>query len=273
MKVLPVKVRKWKHRLGFFELPPSPMPANRFRHPVSTRAIQILLLAGAGVAAAWFAYSAKRRSLSPQRFTVEDRLNQVGQTARARLAPHFQNAAVPYPPEALAFLGLKEEKCLEVYAHHEGNWIPVVQFPILAASGGPGPKLREGDFQVPEGVYHVESLNPNSAFHLSLRLNYPSPEDWAQARKDGRTEPGSDIMIHGSAVSAGCLAMGDPAIEQLFTLAADTGLKNIRVLLVPWDLRRRGAPATQWDWMDERYQHLHTLLQELPPFPGSPNIN
>ena len=33
-------------------------------------------------------------------------------------------------------------------------------------SGTLGPKLREGDRQVPEGLYGIESLNPNSLFHL-----------------------------------------------------------------------------------------------------------
>ena len=44
-------------------------------------------------------------------------------------------------------------------------------------------------------------------------------------------------MIHGSSVSVGCLAMGDPAIEELFVLAAETGLENIKVILSPVDFR------------------------------------
>ena len=38
-------------------------------------------------------------------------------------------------------------------------------------------------------------------------------------------------MIHGNAVSIGCLAMGDSAAEDLFVLAALTGIKNIDVIL------------------------------------------
>ena len=56
--------------------------------------------------------------------------------------------------------------------------------PVLGASGGLGPKLREGDRQVPEGVYSIVYLNPNSVAHLSLALGYPNAFDRAHA--DGR---------------------------------------------------------------------------------------
>ena len=46
-------------------------------------------------------------------------------------------------------------------------------------------------------------------------------------------------MIHGNAVSIGCLAMGNSGAEDLFVLAADTGLKNITVVLSPFDFRRK----------------------------------
>ena len=50
-------------------------------------------------------------------------------------------------------------------------------FAILGASGEIGPKLPEGDRQVPEGVYRIVYLNPNSIAHLSLALSYPNPFD------------------------------------------------------------------------------------------------
>lgn len=198
------------------------------------------------------------------RYSVEDRLKQVGQRARARMFPFFQRAGLPYPPKEVTLLTLKEERELQVYVLHLGAWHQVLNFEILGASGGPGPKLREGDYQVPEGIYKIESLNPNSAFHLSLRVNYPSPEDWEQARLDGREMPGSDIMIHGGNASVGCVAIGDPAIEQLFTLVADAGIENIRVLILPWDLRLRQQPYTDLAWMHRRYEDLLKMVNELP---------
>jgi len=201
-------------------------------------------------------------------FSVADRLQQFGSQARLRLKPDFDRAKVSYPPHRVTLLGLKQEKILQIYASGT-NGIPrfIRSYPILAASGGPGPKLREGDGQVPEGIYGIESLNPNSRFHVSLRVNYPNAFDRARANKEGRTNLGGDIMIHGNAVSIGCLAMGDQAAEDLFVLAADTGLKGVTVLLAPVDFRKSnsipktaGTPA----WTDALHAQIKTKLTELP---------
>jgi hypothetical protein len=179
------------------------------------------------------------RKVSGRSYSVADRLDQYGDGARAALAEHFSRAGVAYPPRALTLVGLKKEKRLELYAGGSADKQDyILAFPILAASGRAGPKLREGDLQVPEGLYKIESFNPNSQFHLSLRVNYPNAFDRDKARTEGRNNLGGDIMIHGSSVSIGCLAIGDSAIEQLFVLAADTQLKNIDVLIAPLDFRR-----------------------------------
>jgi murein L,D-transpeptidase YafK len=128
--------------------------------------------------------------------------------------------------------------------------------------------LREGDDQVPEGIYPIESLNPNSTFHLSLRVGYPNSFDRDQAGKDGRTKLGGDIMIHGSFVSAGCLAMGDEAVEDLFVLAADTGLKNLEVIISPVDFRVGKAvppPTSLPAWSNRLYDGIKAKLVEFPP--------
>ena len=78
-----------------------------------------------------------------------------------------------------------------------------------------GPKLREGDRQVPEGVYTIANMNPNSISHLSLALSYPNDFDRARAAEDGRADNtlGGSIMIHGGSGSIGCMAVGDEAAE------------------------------------------------------------
>jgi murein L,D-transpeptidase YafK len=170
--------------------------------------------------------------------TIEDRLVQYGVSARARLSPHFTNASVAYPPSALVFIGLKEEKILQVYAKSGTNGFKFIRaYPIQAASGVAGPKLREGDKQVPEGIYAIDLLNPNSSYHLSMQVSYPNAFDRAQAAKEGRTNLGGEIMIHGKAKSVGCLAMGDEAAEELFVLAADTKIENMTVIIAPVDFR------------------------------------
>ncbi len=69
-----------------------------------------------------------------------------------------------------------------------------------------------------EGFYRFELLNPNSRFHLSLRVNYPNAEDVARGAAAGVSpqDLGSDIMVHGGAMSIGCLAVGDPGVEEIF---------------------------------------------------------
>lgn len=203
--------------------------------------------------------------------TIADRVEQFGDTVRARLSPAFGRAGVAYPPKRLTLVGLKQEKALEVWvAGDDLRFVHLKTYPILAASGGPGPKLKEGDRQVPEGLYRIESLNPNSLYHLALRVNYPSPFDKAKAAAEGRTNLGGDIMIHGKSASVGCLAMGDEAAEDLFILAADTGIENIAVVLSPVDFRVRELPPDvppAPPWTPELYDSIRAALSALPRAP------
>ncbi len=200
--------------------------------------------------------------------TVEERVKQYGPAARARLEPHFKKAAVPYPPTRLVLVGIKDERRVELHAAGTDGRLRFVRYyRVLGASGELGPKLREGDRQVPEGIYPIESLNPNSRFHLSLRVGYPNAFDRAKGQLDGRDRLGGDIMIHGSNISIGCLAMGDEAAEDLFVLAADTGIKNITVFLTPVDFRRgKSVPkdARVPAWTAGLYSQIQTNLAVVP---------
>ena len=211
--------------------------------------------------------------VSATRKTIDDRLAEYGAAARARLAPSFAAAGVSYPPRRVVLIGLKEERLLEVHAAGaDGVFHFVRDYPVRAASGSAGPKLRRGDKQVPEGIYRVEALNPNSRFHLSLRLDYPNAHDRARAAADGRTDLGGDIMIHGEAASKGCFAMGNPAAEDLFVLAADTGLPKLAVILAPRDLRRQslGENSGRPSWTRELYELIRQELAKYPRADGSP---
>jgi murein L,D-transpeptidase YafK len=143
--------------------------------------------------------------------------------------------------------------------------VKVRSWAVLAASGGAGPKLREGDRQVPEGVYRIDQLNPNSAYHLSLRIDYPNAVDRAQAARDGRQRLGGDIFIHGKDVSVGCLAIGDEAIEELFWLAATVGKDAFTVVIAPTDLRRSPPPEPRGPaWVMDLYRDLQRELEKFP---------
>lgn len=89
-------------------------------------------------------------------------------------------------------------------------------YPVACASGMIGPKVAEGDMQVPEGFYFVPStaMNSNSNYHLSFNIGYPNAYDQAHHRT------GSAIMVHGNCVSIGCLAMTDEKIDEIYTLCA-----------------------------------------------------
>ena len=201
------------------------------------------------------------------RKTVQDRLEQYGHTVQERLLPYFEASKITYPPKKVIFVGLKNEKILEVWACGEqGRFDLIHTYPIFAASGRLGPKLKEGDLQVPEGLYRIESLNPNSMFHLSLRINYPNEFDREQAKHENRTNLGGDIMIHGSSVSIGCLAMGDEVAEDLFILAAETGIENISVILSPVDFRKSTFPEVTYslpEWTDVLYEQIKQELSKL----------
>jgi len=208
----------------------------------------------------------QRRYAQRLREAVEDRVAEYGPAARERMVPWFTVAGVAYPPPAIVLVGLKQERELQVYAADAlGAWQFVRKYPIWAASGGLGPKLAEGDLQVPEGFYHVELLNPFSRHHLSLRLSYPNDFDRARGEEDGRTDLGGDIMIHGGHASAGCLAMGDTAAEELFVLAFDVGMENVEVVLSPTDFRFAKLPALDVPpWTGQLYAELRDALARLP---------
>src|SRR5579862_4701724 len=136
----------------------------------------LLLAGGTGVVLASlfrrrFSDVSERVATKRKEKTVADCLAEYGGAVQERLGPYFAKAQVAYPPSGLVFVGLKEEKELEIYAAGvDGRYRFVRTYPILAASGHAGPKLREGDRQVPEGLYRIASLNPNSLYHLALRI-------------------------------------------------------------------------------------------------------
>lgn len=183
--------------------------------------------------------------------------------AQEDLAPYFRAAGVPYAPSQIKFLAFKAEKKVELWAKHHRKWVYIRQFPILGASGGPGPKLKQGDRQVPEGVYKITYLNPHSDYHLSMKINYPDEFDKAVAAIDRRSNLGGDIFMHGSNVSLGCLAMGDRAIEDLFVLVYKVGLKNTSIVIASNDMRTKrplvakNAP----EWIDKLNHRIMAALE------------
>ncbi len=211
-------------------------------------------------------------------YTVEQRTAEIGPSARRRLRPHFERAGLAYPPARVVLLGLKHERRLEVYVEETpGRMRQVLSYPVLGASGVLGPKTREGDLQVPEGFYEVESLNPNSRYRVSLRVSYPNELDRSIAEVERRGNLGGDIMIHGGSSSVGCLAVGDRAAEELFVLAADSGEDNVEIVLAPVDFRTTDIPPSASeafpDWVRGLHSSLRQAVRALPRRVGATTID
>ncbi len=204
----------------------------------------------------------------PGQWTVEDILQAYGANVTGKLNYYFTKAKVSYPPREVTLIALKQEKKLELWARDSGEFRFIRDYYIMAASGVAGPKLRQGDRQVPEGIYRIEELNPNSHYHLSMKINYPNEFDFFHAVQERRANPGSDIFIHGRTASIGCLAMGDEAIEELFVLTAQVGAENVKVVIAPHDPRTYPLEADSEElpeWTPELYSIISREIEALSP--------
>jgi len=196
--------------------------------------------------------------------TIASVLRRYGPATRRTFEPICRAQKVAWPPQRIYLLAFKQERRLEVWgANADGPYRRLAVYPIRAASGTLGPKRRQGDTQVPEGFYRLPVLNPNSAYHLSIRVDYPSADDVRHSPVP-TNQMGGDIYVHGSNVSIGCLALGDPAIEEVFCLVAQARRGERRILIAPVDFRDPAAgarlPAPAEPWLSERYARLKTSL-------------
>ena len=185
---------------------------------------------------------------TPAQSAEPARLAAARKRCGAELRAAFEKAGVHWPAHEIFLRAVKRERQLELWARNgTGEQFQLVKtLPITAASGGPGPKRREGDMQVPEGFYKVDRFNPASNFHLSLGINYPNASDRIHGDP---VSPGSNIFIHGNRVSIGCVALGDDGIEEIYLAALDSRVRPIRVQLYP---ARMDTP----DWLAWRDAQL-----------------
>jgi L,D-transpeptidase catalytic domain len=202
----------------------------------------------------------------PGQWTVGDVLQAYGKNVKAKLGHYFSKAKVSYPPQEVTLIAFKQEKKLELWARDNGEFRFIRDYFIMAASGEVGPKLRQGDRQVPEGIYRITDLNPNSHYHLSMKINYPNEFDLIHAEQEGRTDLGSDIFIHGKDASIGCLAVGDAAIRELFVLTAQVGVSNVKVVIAPHDPKLYPLLANSEElpeWTSELYTMISREIEAV----------
>ena len=159
----------------------------------------------------------------------------------------------------------KQESELEVWKQRaDGHYYHFKSYPICNWSGELGPKIKQGDKQAPEGFYSVTAgqLNPRSSYYLAFNLGFPNAYD----RSLNRT--GDFVMIHGQCRSAGCYAMTDALIEEIYALGRDSikaGQKAIPVHAFPFrmtDSNMARQASNQWlpFWktLKESYDHFET---------------
>jgi len=163
----------------------------------------------------------------------------------------------------------KEESELEVWKQKDdGHYHHFKTYPICNWSGKLGPKKQQGDKQAPEGFYRVSErlMNPNSNFHLAFNLGYPNSYD----RANGRT--GDFLMVHGDCKSAGCYAMTDALIEEIYALAREAfkgGQEAFTVQALPFrmtdeNMRRHAKDPSYpfWQTLKVGYDHFEYSRQE-----------
>jgi murein L,D-transpeptidase YafK len=128
----------------------------------------------------------------------------------------------------------KKEAELEVWKRaRSGRYVLLKTFPICRWSGQLGPKQKQGDRQAPEGFYSVSprQMNPNSSYYLSFDLGFPNAYDRAHGGS------GAFLMVHGACTSAGCYAMTDEGISEIYAIAREAfagGQKAFQVQAYPF---------------------------------------
>ena len=135
------------------------------------------------------------------------------------LRKQFAAAGLQWPAKQIYIRSFKYDSQLEVWVRNSNSeeFKLFKTYKVCAMAGAIGPKRWKDDYQVPEGFYYVNQFNPKSTYHLSLGLNYPNASD--KILSDS-LQPGSDIFIHGSCITVGCIPIMDPQIEELYLIAA-----------------------------------------------------
>lgn len=152
--------------------------------------------------------------------------------------------------------GFKFEEDLEVWAknRHEEQFQLVTTYKFCQNVGHLGPKRREGDKQIPEGIYSISKFNPNSDFFLSLKIDYPNKSDQVLSHQ---SYPGGLIFIHGGCETIGCIPITDGFIKELYVLCVDA--KNNGQDMIPVHLFPTRLSQENFNLLSEQYSDQKLL--------------
>lgn len=132
----------------------------------------------------------------------------------------------------------KSDRQLTLYFRGER----VATYGVALGKNPVGDKNGRGDGRTPEGLFTIEGRNPQSKYHLSLRISYPDASHLERAAERG-VSAGGDIMIHGlpsafAMVGAlhreqdwteGCVAVTNKEIEEIWRAVPN----GARILIKP----------------------------------------
>lgn len=162
-----------------------------------------------------------------------DSLSKVEPKLSSKVAAEMSRKGMK--PESPVLIRIfKQESELEVWkVDKSGNYALFKTYPMCRWSGKLGPKTKSGDRQAPEGFYHVSAgmLNPNSQYYVSFNLGYPNRLESAL----GYT--GEALMVHGACSSAGCYAMTDQGVGEIYAIvkaALKGGQERFQVQAYPF---------------------------------------
>jgi murein L,D-transpeptidase YafK len=155
----------------------------------------------------------------------------------------------------------------------DGHYTHLRTFPMCRWSGQLGPKVREGDRQVPEGFYTITpgQMNPNSAYYLSFNVGYPNALD----RTLGHS--GGSIMVHGACSSAGCFSMTDAQIADIYAIAREAfggGQRQIQMESFPFHMTAENMAKHRLDpniafWKNLKEGSDHFEVTKSEPIVGA----
>ncbi len=227
-------------------------------------------------------------------FTLSRRLATVGAVAVVGASLSACNdqrsmssarAWAPIPSETLSLMSAKgtdahepvlirtykKESELEIWKRRksDGKYALLKTYPMCRWSGQLGPKVREGDRQVPEGFYAIapSQMNPNSNYYLSFNVGYPNAYDRALGRTGGM------IMVHGDCSSAGCFSMTDNQIAEIYAIAREGfggGQKEIQLQSYPFRMTAENLAKHRLDpnmafWKQLKQGSDHFEVTKLEP--------
>lgn len=191
------------------------------------------------------------------------RVAEARATTDAALRTLFDTRGVAYPADEIYLRVFKHERVLELWARggRDSVFTLVKEYPVCALPGQLGPKQQMGDFQVPEGFYFIDGFNPNSSYHLSLRVSYPNLSD--RLRQEA-VSLGGDIYVHGGCATIGCVPIENDKIREVYWLAVqamDAGQRVIPIHIFP---SRMDTESIRW--LERTFQpgpELHDFWRNL----------